>query len=149
MHDSKQKGTKNCLPVTITMGRFSRRQTDDIFLIFLRKLDMTLHTNCLLKYCWVNKKNISKCCLLKFLPSMQRLKMTKNLSVYRVSLITETEIYDIPYLPYLMHCALNFFCQEAREKLVVKYTPNTVHFKERSAENFMRGVFNDTYTILF
>ena len=32
-----------------TMGRFSRRQTDDIFLIFPRKQDLTLHANCLLQ----------------------------------------------------------------------------------------------------
>ena len=31
------------------IGKFSRRQTDEIFLIFPRKQDLTLHANCLLR----------------------------------------------------------------------------------------------------
>ena len=49
-----------CLNVNLyhSLGIFSRRQTDDIFLIFPRKQDMTFQ----------NKKNISKYRLLKILP---------------------------------------------------------------------------------
>ena len=74
-----------------TMGRFNRQETDDIFLILPRQQDLTLHANCLLgclenriwhfmqtvsqgdMKCQIlfSRKNISKCCLLKFLPSMQ------------------------------------------------------------------------------
>ena len=32
-----------------SLGIFSRRQTDDIFLIFPRKQDLTFHANCLLR----------------------------------------------------------------------------------------------------
>ena len=32
-----------------SLGIFSRRQIDDIFLIFPRKQDMTFHANCLLR----------------------------------------------------------------------------------------------------
>ena len=35
------------------------------------------------------------------------------------------------------------------EKLVIKLPANSGTLKERSAENFMRGVFNDIYTIFF
>ena len=61
-----------------TLGLFSRQQFDDIsFFIFRRKQDLTFHANCpnwrtfCLK-CQIplsgkNKKNISKCCLLKIL----------------------------------------------------------------------------------
>ena len=35
------------------------------------------------------------------------------------------------------------------EKLAVNIDLTRAHFKERSAENFMRSVFNDTYGILF
>ena len=60
------------------MGIFSKRQIDDIFLIFPSKQDLTFHANCLLrrqfawnvKSCFLGKirKNISKCHLLKILP---------------------------------------------------------------------------------
>ena len=62
-------------------GRFSRRQTDDFFLILPRILNMPLHANCLLRrqFAWSVisnflgqiKKSISNCHLMKFLPSMQ------------------------------------------------------------------------------
>ena len=32
-----------------SLGIFSRRQIDDIFLIFSRKQDLTVHANCLLR----------------------------------------------------------------------------------------------------
>ena len=57
-----------------TLGIFNRRQIDDIFfLIFPRKQDLTFHANCLETICMKchilfsekNKKNISKCRLLK------------------------------------------------------------------------------------
>ena len=76
------------LSLTI-LGRFSRRQIDDIFLTFTRKLDMTLHTNCLLRqFVWSiisnflgkKKKNISNCCLLKIWPSMQSVNCPQSLS---------------------------------------------------------------------
>ena len=60
-----------------SLGIFSRRQIDDIFLIFPRKQDLTFHANCLLETicmkCQIlfsrkNKKNISKCRLLKIFP---------------------------------------------------------------------------------
>ena len=34
-------------------------------------------------------------------------------------------------------------------KLAVKYSPNKGNFKERSAEDFMRSIFNDAYAIFF
>ena len=67
-----------------SLGIFSRRQIDDIFLIFARKQDLTFHANCLLrrqfacnvKSCFLgkNKKNISKCRLLKILPRVLSVK---------------------------------------------------------------------------
>ena len=58
-----------------SLGIFSRRQIDDIFLIFPSKQDLTFHANCLLK-CQIlfSGKNISKCCLLKILPRVQSIK---------------------------------------------------------------------------
>ena len=55
------------------MDKFSRRQTDDIFFYFvlLEKLVLTLQSYSLLMK---NKKNILKCRLLNFLPSMQIVK---------------------------------------------------------------------------
>ena len=61
------------------LGQFSRRRIDDVFLIFPRKQDVTLHANCLqrrqltcnVKSCFlgkIRKKNISKCGQLKFFP---------------------------------------------------------------------------------
>ena len=46
-----------------SLGIFSRRQIDDIFLIFLRKQDMTFHANCLLRrqFAW----NVISCFLRK------------------------------------------------------------------------------------
>ena len=35
------------------------------------------------------------------------------------------------------------------EKLALKYPSNKVHFKERSAEDFMRSAFNDAYAMSF
>ena len=44
-----------------SLGIFSRRQIDDIFLIFPRKQDLTFHANCLLRrqYAW----NVKSCFL--------------------------------------------------------------------------------------
>ena len=53
-----------------SLGIFSRRRIDDIFRNFPRKHDMTFHANCLGK----NKKNISKCRLLKILPRVLSVK---------------------------------------------------------------------------
>ena len=59
-----------------SLGKLSRWQINDIFLIFSRKQDLTFHANCLLrrqnawsvKSCFLGKvrENISKCHLLKF-----------------------------------------------------------------------------------
>ena len=82
-----------------SLGLFSRGQMDDIFLVFPRKQDLTFHANCLcwrqfacnVKTCFMgtlvtirmkcknlfsgkNKQNISKCCLLKFLPRVLSVK---------------------------------------------------------------------------
>ena len=81
-----------------SLGIFSRRQNDVIFLIFPRKQDLTFHANCLLSQktgfdiscklspketicmkCQIlfsgkNKKNISKCRLLKILPRVLSVK---------------------------------------------------------------------------
>ena len=48
-------------------GHCPKKSVPVSFFIILRKLDLTFHANCLLRK---NKKNISKCCILNFLPSM-------------------------------------------------------------------------------
>ena len=63
------------------MGRFSRRQIGDIFLIFPSKLDMKLHKNwrqfcmkCCKQVSRKNKKNITNLSSAEIFPSMQSLK---------------------------------------------------------------------------
>ena len=53
----------NCFNLYHSLGIFSRRQIDDIFLIFPRKQDLTFHANCLLrrKFAW----NVISCFLRK------------------------------------------------------------------------------------
>ena len=60
-----------------SLGNFSRGQIGEIFLIFPRKQDLIFYANWKqfawnVKSCFLgkNKKNISICCLLKFLPIM-------------------------------------------------------------------------------
>ena len=98
---------KKVLNLYHSLGIFSRRQID-IFLIFPRKQDSTFHANCLLRWqfawnvksrflgkyketicmkCQIlfsekNKKNISKCCLLKILPRV----LSVNLEAERSAL---------------------------------------------------------------
>ena len=52
---------KMCLNLYHSLGIFSRRQIDDIFLIFPRKQDLTFHANCLLRrqFAW----NVKSCFL--------------------------------------------------------------------------------------
>ena len=72
------RGDNICLTF-ITLGLFSRWQIYNIFLYFLRKQDLTFHSNCLhwRQFAWCQilfpekiKKNISKCRLLKILPTV-------------------------------------------------------------------------------
>ena len=74
------------------MGRFSRQQTFDIFLIFSSEIGSdtscklspkeTICMKCQILFSRKNKKKISKCCLLKFLPSMQSVKAGLKYSLY-------------------------------------------------------------------
>ena len=72
-----------------SLGRYSRQQTHDTFLIFFsRKFTLTLHANCCMKCQSLfsekngKKKKNSKCRLLKFLPSMLSVKNYKGSDAY-------------------------------------------------------------------
>ena len=59
-----------CINLNHSLGQFSRQQTDNIFLIFPRKYETTCMKMSKPIF-WKNKKNTSKCHLLKFLRSKQ------------------------------------------------------------------------------
>ena len=48
-NSSKKQDLMKCINLYHSLGIFSRRQIDDIFLIFPRKQDLTFHANCLLR----------------------------------------------------------------------------------------------------
>ena len=60
------------------MGKFSRWQTDDIFSYFSKKIgfEETIFMKCQSLFFGKNKKNISKCHLLKFLPRALSVEMS-------------------------------------------------------------------------
>ena len=67
-----------------SLGKFNRRQINDIFLIFPRKIDFdiscksspkeTICKKCQSLFSWKIRKNVSKCHLLKFFPVCLALK---------------------------------------------------------------------------
>ena len=89
--NGQQKSSKTLL-ASINLyhspGIISKRRIDDIFLIFPRKQDITFHANCLLRrqFAWnviscflgKNKKNVSKCHLLKILPRVLSVKESRS-----------------------------------------------------------------------
>ena len=101
------------------MGKFSRWQTDDMFLIFPRKWDLAHHANLLIRrqFAWhvksyvleKKKKNIPKCYLVKFLPSMwsvEQNRITYKIRNYFRGMTSRNHIYIIltpppPYTPPL------------------------------------------------
>ena len=65
----------NVLNTYHAMGRFSRRQIDDII---VRKPDLTLYANSMKCQILFSRENEEKCCLLNFLHSMQRAHSTAD-----------------------------------------------------------------------
>ena len=99
------------------MGKFSRRQIDDIFLIFPRKQALIFHANCLLRRqfaCNIKayflgkiRKNISKCCLLRILPRMLSVKKLLELADQLFCQVTlfPVNIKIGTIFPYVLHKA--------------------------------------------
>ena len=76
------KTTKNTtLNIFHSMDKFSGRHIDDIFFLFFREKFLAFHANCIKcqnLFSEEKKKhiqNISKCCLLKFIPIMLSVKV--------------------------------------------------------------------------
>ena len=73
----------NLINLYHSLGIFSRRQIDDIFLIFPRKQDLTFHAKTInmkfqILFSGKNKKIISKCRPLKILPRVLSVKFRTN-----------------------------------------------------------------------
>ena len=117
-----------------SLGKFSRRQIN-IFLIFPRKQDLTFHAKCPhwrqfawnIKSCFLgkNKKNISKCHLLKYLSRERSVKTNKSSSCSFVCLFaTCTALLTVD----LSRCWLLLICIFVMASVLKQTTCTAVWF---------------------
>ena len=63
----------------------------------------TIYMKCQILFPGKNKKNISKCCLLKILPKGLSVKMTRRLRKDKTTQLQKTSFYNFTYLYMEMH----------------------------------------------